>query len=243
LVRAVHRLTEFSVDDLVACSEAFRGLRDDASTMEEAAQAITSYLHQGLLDDDGRSACPLVRLYKTHRLGMLPADLQDFAHEAAPDQTLDDEIRCLTLLATSGDDAGWNDRRHSAGHRAIPLVSAELVAQLPMVSGLIEQLGVDVATVVEPGEEGLALHHRDYDLFFVPEAEGSPMVPAQHGFVRPFGIRSVVGCGGMLPSRDLFALILFTRVALDAATADLFRTLALSVKATIVPFTFDVFAG
>lgn len=239
----MHRLSEFSIDDLVACSEAFRELRHEVATMDEAAQAITSYLHRNLVDDEGRPACPLVRLYKTHRFGLLPADLQAFAHDSAPGQVLDDEVRCLTLLGTSGDDAGWNDRRRSEGHRAIPLVSAELVAQLPMVRGLIEQLGVDVATVVEPGDGGPSLHHRDYDLFFVPEAEGSPMVPAQDEFVRPFGIRSVVGCGGMLPSRDLYALILFSRLPLDAATADLFRTLALSVKATIVPFTFEVFAG
>jgi hypothetical protein len=236
-------LTTFSVDDLVACSEAFRELRGEASTMEAAAQGITSYLHRHLVDDDGRPACPLVRLYKTHRFGMLPPDLQDFAHHATPGRRLDDGVRCLTLLGTSGADPDWNDRRRSEGHQAIPLESAELVAQLPMVAGLIDQLGVDVATVVEPGEEGLALHHRDYDVFYVPEAEGSPMVPAQDGFVRPFGIRTVVGCGGMLPSRDLFALIVFTRLALDAATADLFRTLALSVKATIVPFTFEVFGG
>ena len=239
----MHRLTEFSVDELVACSEAFRDLRQEAASMEEAAQAITAYLYEHLVDAEGRPACPLVRLYKTHRFGQLPPDLQAFAHDSAPGQVLDDDVRCLTLLGTSGADADWNDRRRSEGHRAIPLVSAELIAQLPMVSGLIDQLGVDVATVVKPGDDGLALHHRDYDLFFVPEAEGSPMVPAQDGFVRAYGIRSVVGCGGMLPSRDLFALILFTRVALDAATADLFRTLALSVKATIVPFTFDVFAA
>lgn len=239
----MHRLSEFSIDDLVACSEAFRELRAEASTMEEAAQAITSYLYRSVVDDEDRPACPLVRLYKTHRFGMLPADLQEFAQASVSDQDLDEEIRCLTLLGTSGHDAAWNDRRRSEGHRAIPLVDVELVAQLPMVSALIEQLGVDVATVVQPGDQASVLHHRDYDVFFVPEAEDSPMVPAQAGFVRPFGIRSVVGCGGMLPSRDLFALMLFTRVALDAATADLFRTLALSVKAAIVPFTFDVFAG
>lgn len=239
----MHRLTQFSVDDLVACSEAFRELRAEASTMEDAAQGITAYLYRNLVDAAGRPACPLVRLYKTHRYGMLPPDLQNFAHDAAPGQTLADDVRCLTLLATSGDDAEWNDRRRSEGHRAIPLVSAELVAQLPMVAGLIDQLGVDVHTVVQPGDAWLALHHREYDVFYVPEAEGSPMVPAQDGFVRPFGIRSVVGCGGMLPSRDLFAVILFSRLALDAGTADLFRTLAMSVKATIVPFTFEVFAS
>jgi hypothetical protein len=87
----------------------------------------------------------------------------------------------------------------------------------------------------------MTLHHRDYDVFFVPDALNSPLVPAQDGFVVPYGIRSVVGCGGVLPSGELFALILFTTLQLSAETADLFRTLALSVKATVVPFTFKVF--
>jgi len=52
----------------------------------------------------------------------------------------------------------------------------------------------------------------------------------------PFGIRSVIGFGGMLPSGNLFAVILFTKVPIPRETADLFRPLALSVKLAILPF-------
>jgi hypothetical protein len=238
----VHRLDRLAVDDLVALSARFREINAEVVSMEEAAQALTDHLHRELVDEDGRPACALVRLYKTHRFGDLDPDLQDFARRAHGGP-VDEATRCLTLLGTTGDEPDWNDRRRSQGHAAIPLVSAEVVAQSPMIAALIGQLGLDVGEVVAPEESRtMALHHRDYDVFFVPTAPGSPMVPAQAGFVERYDIRSVVGCGGVLPSGDLFSLILFSRITLDEKTADLFRTLALSVKATLVRYTFEVFA-
>lgn len=238
----MHRLDQLSVDDLFTCSQVFREVAAGAETMEDAAQGVTDYLHRNLLDADGAPAAPLVRLYKTHRFRDLEPGLQEFAEQAAAAEELRPETRCLTLLGTSGTEADWNDRRSSRGHRAIPLTSTDVVSRSPMIAALITQLGVDIGTVVAPGDAmTIELHHRAYDLFFVPDAEGSPMVPAQEGFVRPYGIHSVVGSGGMLPSGDLFALILFTTQRLDEGTADLFRTMALSVKATIVKFTFKVF--
>ena len=235
----MHRLDRLSVDDLVACSATFKELTAGAGSMERAGQALAEYLQHHLVDGEGERACPLVRFYRTCRYRDLPPELQDFA--GAVD---DGRTRCLTLLGTAGEVPAWNDRRRSAGHAAIPLADEEAVAESPMIAGLITQLGIDVRAVVGAGRAArdANLHHRDYDLFFVPDAVGSEMVPAQDDFVVPYGIRSVVGCGGMLPSGDLFALILFTRLSLSAETADLFRTLALSVKATIVPFTFAVFA-
>jgi hypothetical protein len=238
----VIRLDQFSVDDLIECRDRFRRIGEEASSMEEAAQAIARYLQECLVDGAGDPACVLVRLYKTHGLGALPPGLERFARRSRRD-VLDDATQCLTLLGTFGVEDDWTDRRVSVGHQAIPLASAAVIERSPMISGLIQQLGLDVDVVVHPDQrDPLSLHHRDYDVFFVPDAQGSPLVPAQDGFVVPYGVRSVVGCGGVLPTGDLFALILFTRLSLAPDTADLFRTLALSVKATIVPFTFRVFA-
>ncbi|HUP87462.1 MAG TPA: hypothetical protein VM143_17555 [Acidimicrobiales bacterium] len=237
----MHRLDQFSIDDLIGCRDAFREIRERATSMEGAAQEMASYLHQHLVDAEERPACRLVRVYKSHRVGILPRDLLDSVRADHGD--IDDRTRCLTLLGTAGVEAAWNDRHASQGHKAIPLMTADAVERSPMILGLIEQLGLDVATVVDPDQqrELMGMHHKDYDVFFVPDAHGSPLVPAQDGFVVPYDVRSVVGCGGVLPSGDLFALILFVGLRLDAKTADLFRTLALSVKATLVPFTFRVF--
>jgi hypothetical protein len=75
-----------------------------------------------------------------------------------------------------------------------------------------------------------------YNIFFVPEAVGSRYVLAQQEFVIPFGVRSVLGFGGMLPSRNLFAIIMFVRASLLPETAEMFRTLALSAKIALLPF-------
>jgi hypothetical protein len=73
-------------------------------------------------------------------------------------------------------------------------------------------------------------------VFHVAEALGSPFVPAQDPFVKRHGVRSVLGFGGMLPTGDLFTVILFTRVPVPRATAELFKPLALSTKLAILPF-------
>lgn len=236
------RLDTFSIDDLIACRDAFRTFGEDATSLESVAQDITEYLQRALVTAAGEPACALVRMYKTHELGSLPPALQRYVQRAGREEDLGDKTRCLTLVGTAGIEEEWNDRWMSHGHQAIPLATAEAVQRSPMIVGLIEQLGLDVASVVDPAEDPMALHHRDYDVFFVDDALDSPLVPAQDGFVVPYGIRSVIGCGGVLPSGDLFALILFTKLQLSPAVADLFRTLALSVKATVVPYTFKVFS-
>ena len=45
-------------------------------------------------------------------------------------------------------------------------------------------------------------------------------------FVIPFGIRSVLGFGGMLPSGNVFAVILFAQIHVPRDIAEFFKTLA-----------------
>ena len=55
----------------------------------------------------------------------------------------------------------------------------------------------DVSTVVRPDRELLlGLDQRQYNVFHVPDANGSPFIPAQTEFVVPCGVRSVLGFGG-----------------------------------------------
>jgi hypothetical protein len=210
--------------------------------MEEAAQRAAVFLRDELLADDGERACPLVRVYKTHRFGSLPADVQDFA-AAVFGERPDDEVRCLTLLGTAGDEPAWNDRRRSTGHQAIPLLSEQVVEQLPMVLQLITQLGIDVTTVVRPDPKAAReLAQRTYDVFHVPDAAASPYVPAKE-FVAAHGIRSALGFGGMLYTGDFYAVVLFSRVEISAETAQLLKILALPVRVPLLAHLRRVFAA
>jgi hypothetical protein len=112
-----------------------------------------------------------------------------------------------------------------------------MVARLPMIAQLVHQLGLDAGAVLRPDPALLVdLEQKTYNVFHVPEARGSLHVPDQDDFVVPWGVRSVVGFGGVLTSGNFFAVILFSTIPVPRATADLFRPLALSAKLAVLPF-------
>lgn len=232
-------LQHLQLTAMTAFGQALRATSRGARSMEECGQRIVELLHQGLVREETREpACALVRFYRTLRFAELDDDLKQFAAGGAPDRAgLAGDVRCLTLLGTAGDEPAWNSRHASRGHRTIPLPSEQAVTRIPMVAQLLTQLGVGVKNVVS-GDPRLLLdmEQQTYSVFYVAEAEGSPFIPAQHDFVKPFGIRSVVGFGGILPSADVFAVLCFSKVPVSRPVADLFRNAALNVKVALLPF-------
>jgi hypothetical protein len=238
----VRPIAAFDSDDVRQCGDDLRALASTTRTMEQAATAVVRYLYDELGDGSGSRACPLVRLYKTHPFGSLPASVRDFA-AGVFGETVPADVRCLTLLGTAGDEPDWNDRRRSRGHQAIPLPSEQLVAQLPMVRQLITQLGLSVSTVIRPDPaHTLRLSQQTYDVFHVPNAVGSPYVPAQE-FVREHGIRSAVGFGGMLFTGDFYAVVMFSRVPISASAAQMLKILSLPVRVPLLAHLQRVFDG
>jgi len=238
-------ISQLSIDDLLQLALVLRECENDGSCMEEVAQSMVRRLFECLTSGDGIPACALVRLYVTQRFGDLDAGLQRLALETAPDdlrQDVTDSTRCFTLLASAGTEPTWNDRTLSVGHQAIPLVSEELIERLPMVARLLRDLGIEAASVVspEPGSH-IQRHHRRYDVFHVEDATTSPAVPAKE-FVREHGIKSAVGLGGVLPSGELYCVLLFSKVTLQDRVVELLGPLAVTMKAGIVPHTFNVYA-
>jgi hypothetical protein len=232
------RLGSISVDDIVEVTSAVRTIAEGCDTMAQAAQQITAHLRIVLVDEDGRPACPLVRIYTTARGRALPANLASRAHrsdEGTPGPS-------LLLLGTSGALPEWNDRRLSASHSIIPLDRAQVLAdRAPMIAGLLAELGVDIDTFVDLEEtDAKVIQHQEYGVFHVQEATGSRLIPAQD-FVAAHHVRSVVGCGGGLPSGEVFVLVLFSCVEVDETAASMFRTLAFGLKAALVPFTYKLF--
>lgn len=234
----VFDLARFQLSDLTRLGAQLRAIGAGARSMEDVSQRVVRLLYDVLADrPSGGRACLLVRLYLTASLAALDDDLRTFATTLMPDQSLTGQTRCLTLMATAGDEPRWNDRRQSAGHRVIPLPSPQVVHSIPMIAQLLKQLGLDVATVVAPDRTlVLELEQRTYNVFFVPDAVGSPFIPAQEDFVRRYGVRSVLGFGGLFPTGDVFAVLMFTRTLLPRETADLFRNAALNVKVALLPW-------
>jgi PAS domain S-box-containing protein len=225
-----YRLDEFSLTDMMDCGAALRGL-SSAASRRHVAEGMVRHLYERFVDAQGCRAFALVRLFETRRFDALDDTLQGVAREALPDIT--PGTRCLTLLATAGDEEAWNDVARSHGHRSIPLTSPEAVECLPMIAQLIRQLGFDVAGVLQP-DPPVVFRSSEGGVFHVEQALGSPFVPAQEQFVVPHGIRSVVGFGALLPDGRLFAVILFSRVVIPRSMAALFGHLSLSARMALL---------
>lgn len=200
---------------------------------DEAAGRIVRVLYDMLLDGDER-ACALVRLYATCRYRELEIMERGFARSMAKGLPIEDETVCLKLLATVGDRPEWNDPARSVDHRVIPLISEEVVQQMPMVAQLIHQLGVPVREVLNPDPNLMLSGERlTQNVFWVENAVGSPHIPVQEDFVLRCGIRSVVGFGGLMGSGELFAVILFSKCPIPEEAARRFRSLTGSARAAL----------
>ena len=237
-------VAKFTIREVTELGRAMRTMGVGAACMEEVASRIVRYLYDTLVDGrTGERASPLIRFFKTQAYEELPGELQDFARKMLDKDSPQPGMKCMTLLGTIGEDPKWDSRDTSQGHQAIPLPSEEVVHQLPMIRNLIKQLGLSVQSVVNPDPALLLdMEQNTYGVFFVPEALGSPYIPGQKEFVIPNDIKSVVGFGGMLPSLDIFVVILFLRVAITKEAADLFKNLSLNTKLAVLPFERRVFS-
>lgn len=229
---------EFTLSHMTECGATLRKLGAGADSMEEVADRIVSYFYDQFIDPQtSASTFTLVRFFKTHAFSQLPTDLQAYAQTMLNQQVAPPATKCLTLLATQGDRIEWQSRQASIGHQAIPLISEQLVAQSPMISQLIAQFGLPIHAVLDPDPTLIVdLEQKTFNVFHVLDAVSSPHVPAQQEFVVPLGVRSVLGFGGMLPSGNLIAIIVFSKMPISWETADMFKTLALNVKLAVLPF-------
>jgi hypothetical protein len=234
----MYDLANLSKSEVAECGAQLEALGSGAPHMEEVANKIVNHLYENLEGrQTGGKACALVRFYKTHLYSELEPQLQEFARGVLGEAPMSPEMRCLTLLATVGENPDWNSRANSAGHKAIPLPSEDFVAKIPMIARLVNQLGIELSALLRPDPAIMMdLEEKTYNVFHVPEAVGSPYIPAQKDFVIPYGIRSVVGFGGVLPTGDLYVVILFAKIAIPRTTADRFRALAQNVKTAVAPF-------
>ena len=222
------------LSDIIRLGSQLRALGTNAESIEHGAQRIVDHLYNEFRHGESRS-CALVRLYKTHPLSGLDADLSAFASRLVGNQHIPQTSSCLVLMATRGDLLSWNDRRASEGHQAIPLPDAAFIERIPMIAELFRQFGLSPASFLDRDERALiAIERSGCHVFLVEEAQGSPYIPAQD-FVLRHGIRSVLAFGGILPGAQLFAVLLFSKLPVSRTTADLLRALSHNVKLALLP--------
>lgn len=219
-------LSSFGYDEARRLADRVVELAQGASSVGAFGQALTQELHGKLLrEDNGQPATALVRLFITVPLGELPPELQPLGGTHPP------ETPCLVLVGTDGLEFQWRDRHRSTGHQVIPLADPAAVARAPMIARMMFDLGVAPGLLFNPDPAFLLeADHHPQRVFFVQEALGSPHIPAQEGFIRPYAIRSVVGFGGLPPTGRLSAVLLFCRVPVSREVALQFQFLSMALR-------------
>ncbi|MGB7567686.1 MAG: hypothetical protein WBM07_07495, partial [Chitinivibrionales bacterium] len=172
-------ISNFGLKEATKCTSTIRKIGINCQSMEEVSARIVAFFYNTFIDEkSAEKDFSLVRIFKTHVFGKLDAKLRKFASDCFPGESLNATTKCLTLLATIGDDENWRDRRNSSGHKAIPLSSEDVVNKLPMIRNLIKQLGLDVKTVISPDPVIIRdLAEKTYNVFLVSHAPGSPYIP------------------------------------------------------------------
>jgi hypothetical protein len=231
-------ISKFGLREATECTTAFRKIGLNCQSMEEAATRIVEYFYNNFADETSmKGDFALVRLFATQTFGKLDSGLKKAARKWLSDVTVNKETKCLTLLASIGDVDAWKSRDNSKGHKAIPLSSEEVVNKLPMIRNLIKQLGLDIKTIISPDPALIKdVAEKTYNIFLVSDALGSPYIPAQNDFVIPYQIKSVIGFGGVFPDGEIFAVIIFSKKFISEEVAALFKTVALSIKVSLLPF-------
>ncbi len=236
--QSIHTLPQFGLRNVMIAAKSIRTIGDRANNFEEVAGRIVRYLYTHFTDSTmTQPACALVRLFRTQPFDELDEQRREFARRLLTGASCAGTVKCFCLAASAGQAPEWNDPALSRRYRAIPIRDISFIGQFPMMGQLLTQLGAvrDVLPSLTPTVL-IDPHERAYNVFYVPEAAGSPYVPAQEEFVQRYGIHSVVGFGGLLPSGNLFAVILFSKAAIRPEDADCFRALALAAKLALLPF-------
>jgi hypothetical protein len=226
----------FGPRQMMEASKGLRQLGRRSDCMEEAAVEVVDYLFKKFqVEGKGEPACVMVRCFKTERYSRLPEDLQAEARRSMQDGEPWEAMPCMALLASRGVMEAWNGRRGSKGHQAIPLATAAMLEEAPMIARLIAQLGLESLHLVKPPSERLvAMERQALNVFHVEEALGSEFVPAQEEFVIPYGVRSALGFGGVLPGGELYCVLMFAKVRIRMEVAEMFPTLGLGVKMALM---------
>jgi hypothetical protein len=202
-----------------------------AQRLEEAAQTLAEALHEQFSD-----SVVVARVFLTVPFGDLPKSNREFvqklAESAGAADTLNAACPVLSLVGTHGQEAEWCDRRKSKGHVGIPLISADFVGAIPMISRLLKEFGVpmdfldshDPDVLIETIGKKTGLFFVE-DAANVTDARGRKIIAAQD-FVSDHNVKSVFGIGGAYDSGQLFVIVVFCRDAFSRTTAEQFVSLA-----------------
>ena len=224
---------EFSVNSFaVDLTKNLQRHTDKAESLEEAANLLTQYLSRAFNENEVLPSLVLARIFISLPYNQLnPADIRDMEARIPSDAP-----RYLTLVGTTGKEKEWNRRQESKNHRVIPLPeTAEELETIPMLAEMFRRMDVDYRRIVDPSSFS-DVQKMVEGYMLVEEAEGSPYLPAQEEFVKPYGVQSELGYGGFLPSGAVFTAFLFFTSPLQREDAEKLKVIAAAIQQSLLHF-------
>lgn len=251
----------FAPERIAALAAAIARCGDQVGSMEGAARYAAAAMRGAFPTAEGDCALALVRIFQTTRFEQLTPQLRSYALARMAPGASGEGTRCLALLATLGDRPTWCDRHASRDHQALPLAGGEVVRRVPLGLTVMDHLvGADAQRAAHPPHtgrpdadawrgdpgghgdfaQGEVTYHGEprptrVAVHLVSQVAGSPLVPAQW-LVDAHGVASALGLGGILPSGELFSVVIFSRVPIDTVTAHRFGAVAEALCAALAPF-------
>lgn len=225
------KISESSMATYQEFQTQIRSVMNGFDSFEQAAQHFTSALHKNF-----EESIALARIFATVPYGQLPEEnkkiVGGLARDKGVSELLNDNTLVLSLLGTSGDNPDWNNRKSSQGHVGIPLVSANFIEAIPMMSRLLKQLGLGLDWIGS-ADTSVVKHTIGSmsGVFYVADASqevdryGRKVIAAQD-FVAQHGIKSVFGFGGgYLTGASTFSVTtIFMRESVSESQARLFAS-------------------
>ena len=225
-------LTTLSLVDVVRCIARVRELAARAVSIEAFAHGLMQCCQETFrVPRAGDPEIVLGRCFVMQPLSEVSAEVKEWLKQGE-DRVGDPSTGlCLSLMGSAGVVAGWNDPSRSSRYRAISIEADCFAGRFPMFAEIFRQIGLSIdkphlGAGMNSGSAGTACN-----VFSVPVALGSPYVPAQSEFVKPYGVRSVAGFGGWYGQGRYFLVVLFSRVSIPQPSVELLRLLALAVRA------------
>ena len=234
---ALARMDDATYDDLEALWQGLQPSLAGVRSLEDAARLFTDALYERF-----ESSVVLARVFGTVEVRQLPTDdrafVERFAVASGGTEKLSESTPVLSLLASRGAETAWNDRRRSQNHLGIPLLSERFVAEIPMISRLLNEIGF--APAWRGSESGFVTKTlaNVNGIFYVGDARTAVddrernIIPATE-FIERYGIRTVFGFGGSYLGRPMFiSAIVFCREEIARSQVMRFIPLIGSLKAS-----------
>lgn len=229
-------IAKFTYRDILGFQDTLRSALRDSTSLEQAAQRITDTVWETFSD-----TAVLTRCFVTVPYQSLPLSDQGFVqrslkHTGAAESIPANSI-VLSLMGTRGRQPEWNNRKLSRDHLGIPLVSTGFIEEIPMLSRLLQELGVDPGWfhLERGGFTESKLGAGQVGVFFVQDATGAidaqgRLIISAQEFVQEYGVKSVFGLGGVYGDGTVLILLVFTQELLEKTQVNALTHLIVLIK-------------